>query len=225
MTSPSRAQMARTRVKVCGITTVADARLAEEAGADAVGLIFVPGSPRYMGNRLQAAREIALALGPYVTRVAVVRCISDFLLLPGGLFDAVQYYEDDLAVGHPVPARRVRAFRLGAPGSPLPNLAEDGALLVDAYDPERLGGTGMTADWSGARRLRDGASVPMILAGGLKPDNVGAALSAVRPYAVDVSSGVEAGPGVKDPARIRAFMDAVRHADTAHMLVPEGGDK
>ena len=212
-----RANRAGTRVfvKVCGITTVDDALLAARAGADAVGLVFWPGSPRRVD--LETARRISAALPPFVLRVGVFvdapRAELETAAREVGL-DVLQLHgqeaPEDLSG---LPRRVVKAVPVG-PGFVAESAlryagAADGILLDSrpsgASPP---GGTGTTFDWSLAREVRE--KVPfLVLAGGLTPDNVGRALTAVRPDAVDVSSGVESAPGHKDPAKVRAFLDAV----------------
>jgi phosphoribosylanthranilate isomerase len=199
----------RVRVKVCGITRTEDARVAAAEGVDAVGLVFYEKSPRYVD--LDAAHRIAAAVPPFVTRVGVfvdaprallVRLIRDVPL------DAVQLHGDETPEDcRDLPARvikgvRVRdADRLGA-------LADYGevadALLLDAWSSKAPGGTGETFDWGLARQVTSG--MPVILAGGLNPSNVVQAIREVRPWGVDVSSGVESAPGIKDPGRIREFV-------------------
>ncbi|MDI6631588.1 MAG: phosphoribosylanthranilate isomerase [Bacillota bacterium] len=193
------------RVKICGIRDIETARAAVEAGADALGFVFAA-SRRQVTP--EAAREIIAALPPFVTAVgvfvdlppAVVREVSDFCRL-----DAVQLHgaetpeycrELNLRV---IKAVRVRdaASLEGLDAYPVQ------AVLLDTYVPGTPGGTGKTFNWGllAGREFR----VPLILAGGLTPENVRAAVQAVRPYAVDVSGGVET-DGRKDPAKIRAFI-------------------
>jgi phosphoribosylanthranilate isomerase len=207
--------MMRTRVKVCGITREEDARLAVDLGADAIGFVFWAGSPRLVAPGLAAA--IARALPPFVTRVGVfanqpVQDIRQIAAL--ARLDAIQLHGDEPnGVWDLLPGRCIKAIGVGAgfdasalaawPASVLP--------LLDAHDHERRGGTGQSIDWvvaASAARLR-----PIVLAGGLCPANVGWAIAQVAPYAVDVSSGVEREPGVKDAAALRAFFKSVAAAD------------
>jgi len=203
-----------TRVKVCGITNAADADLAIEMGADALGFILVPDTPRCVGDRPEALAA-ALNAPPFVCTVAVVRDVPevDRRIVDG--FDAVQFYSG-CVVGRPW--RRIRALRV-RDASVLDEVArlepECDAFVLDAYHPAKLGGSGETFDWEIAREAVARTSRPIILAGGLTPENAADAIAAVRPYAVDVSSGVEAEPGRKDPAKLRAFFRAVREADAA----------
>lgn len=217
-------------VKICGITRTDDARAAAEAGADAIGLNFYEKSPRYI-QPAQAA-EIACALPAGVLRVGVFvnAAVNHVCRLFDELsLDLVQLHGDEppelLAQLEGRPC--LRAFRIGPQGwstvteyldrcrqlACLPR-----AVLVDAYDPHQYGGTGQRADWSlladWRQRLPD---MPLVLAGGLKADNVAQAIAAVRPAAVDTASGVEASPGRKDPQQMAAF---VREARTALGLHP-----
>jgi len=218
-----RADRAGTRVfvKVCGITSVDDALVAARAGADAIGLVFWPGSPRRVD--LETARRISGALPPFVLRVGVfVDAPREELARTAeevGL-DVLQLHGDeppDALAG--LPRRVVKAVRVG-PGF----VAEDAlryegradGVLLDTRLPDAgapPGGTGASFDWSFAREVREKASF-LMLAGGLTPQNVAKALSAVRPDAVDVSTGVESSPGRKDPAKVLAFLDAVARAGT-----------
>lgn len=203
-----------TRVKICGITRADDARAAAAAGASAVGLVFWPRSPRAV--TAGAARAIVAALPAGVPAIGVfvnqpVEEIND-TVERAGLF-GVQLHgdepiEDIARVRRPV----IRSITLEDAGR-LDEFPPHVTLLLDAADPERRGGTGQTIDWAAARPIA--RRRPIVLAGGLTPENVGEAIRAAGPYAVDVSSGVEASPGVKDHARLRAFMAAVARADAA----------
>ena len=205
----------RIRTKICGITSVEDARVAARAGCDAVGLNFHPASPRCLA--LERARVIAESLPPFVTRVAV------FVDAPRGdiervlaavPIDVLQFHGDedgDACARFDRPYVKAVGMR---PGFRLDALEEahPAALgfLLDAYDPVARGGTGRGFDWS---LWPDASAKPLILAGGLTPDNVAGAIRRLRPYAVDVAGGVEAGvKGVKDAERVRAFLREVRHA-------------
>ena len=198
----------RTRVKICGITRVEDALAAAEAGADAIGLVFVETSPRCVSA--ERARAITAALPPFITVVGLfvdapaarVREVLGQVPLDLLQFHGRESPEDCQQYGYPY----IRAVRM-APGADLSaearRYAQAAGLLLDAYDPQLAGGTGATFDW--ARVPRD-LNKPVILAGGLTPENVGRAIQAVRPYAVDVSSGVEQSKGIKDAAKIAAFI-------------------
>lgn len=212
-------------VKICGVTSVADALSAAEAGADAIGLNFHPGSPRAV--ELDVADAIVEALPKHVARVGVfvdataatVRQAAERLKL-----DFVQLHGNEPAAvaGELGDLRVVRAFRLSTGGwTPLVEyLAEchrlhaaPAAVLVDASRPGMFGGTGQTVDWQLARAFHElDLGLPLVLAGGLTADNVGAAIVAVAPAAVDTASGVESQPGVKDSAKVAAFISRARHA-------------
>jgi phosphoribosylanthranilate isomerase len=202
------------RVKICGITNWADARLAVEAGADALGFNFYRPSPRYIEPR-EAARIILrlprtpAKVGVFVDeRVEVVREIAEAVGL-----DFVQLH------GHERPAlvRRIAEFRPvikvfrvrpGFSAARLARYPEAAAFLLDAFRPGLHGGTGERFDWRLAcRAARYGR---IILAGGLRSANVAEAIASVRPYAIDVCSGVEARPGKKDPAKVRELMQQVK---------------
>jgi phosphoribosylanthranilate isomerase len=205
--------MTRVRVKICGLTRLADAALAVEGGADAVGFIFVPSSARCL-TRDQAG-EITRALPPLVTRVGVfvdmpvadVERIADAAHL-----DVLQLHGDEDPAMYAALGRRViKAVALGSVAALETASALDPAVvpLVDAAPADGArGGTGRTADWDLASRLA--ARRPVVLAGGLTPANVGDAIRRVRPWAVDVSSGVESAPGIKSPEKLRLFLARVR---------------
>ena len=205
----------RTRVKICGVTTAKDALLAADAGADAVGLNFHPPSPRALD--LPTARRIARALPPFVAAVGVF--VDPRAELVESVLEAVplgclQFHGDEAAgfcrsFGLPyIKAIGVAAdFHFDAKAEAYDDAH---ALLLDSGGDGARGGTGRTFDWGA---WPDGAEQRLILAGGLNPDNVGAAVAATRPYAVDVASGVEgAVKGRKDPCRVRRFFEAVARA-------------
>ena len=205
----------RTRVKICGITRLDDALAAAEAGADAVGFVFWPRSPRCVP--VDVAARIRRALPAFVVPVGVfvnqgidqVAAIADTVGL-----GAVQLHGDEPpAQWAAVPAPCIKAVAVSDGFDPRVLAAWPEAVLplLDVYDPERRGGTGRAVDRSAAAeaaRIR-----PVVLAGGLRAENVEAAILDIRPYAVDVSSGVERAPGVKDLGRLRAFLQAVCRAD------------
>jgi phosphoribosylanthranilate isomerase len=200
-----------TRVKICGITRTEDAQLAARLGAWAIGFIFWPRSPRSIA--VEAARAIIRELPPLVTPVGVFvnepPAVIDDVARRAGL-GAVQLHGDEPpeAVAA-VEARVIKAVSLET----LDRHAwpDRVTLLLDTHDPERRGGTGHTTDWAKAAEL---ARVrPIVLAGGLRPENVAEALRRVAPAAIDVSSGVEAEPGIKDAVRLRALFDAVGRAE------------
>ncbi len=199
------------RVKVCGITRLEDALLASELGAFAVGFVFWSGSPRFIDP--YRARGIAAALPPHVTAVGVfvdqppehVKAVAGLLRLGAVQLHGAESIDDYRVVR----SRIIRAIGLTpqSDGRSLDALPSDVTVLLDAHDPVRKGGTGRTIDWNAAAAIA--ARRRTILSGGLTPENVRTAVEAVRPYAVDVSSGVEAAPGVKDPARLRGFFAAL----------------
>jgi phosphoribosylanthranilate isomerase len=204
-----------TAVKICGITRVEDALAAAQAGAHAIGLIFAAESPRRVSTAV--ARQVVEALPPFVTPVAlfvdpqaaeVARVIGE--VGP----QLLQFHGDeapDFCVRFSVPY--IKVARVG-PGVDLLQYAgryrAAKGLLLDAFVEGSRGGTGSTFDWS---LIPAKLPLPLILAGGLDPDNVGDAVRRVRPWAVDVSSGVETAKGIKDAARIAAFIRGVRDAD------------
>lgn len=205
-----------TRVKICGITTAGDAELAIACGADALGFIFVPGTPRYVGDRKEAA-ELPTRLSPFVQTVAVVQ---DLGRIPEGAArcELLQAYHADPESAARTARRWIYALRVQNAAGLQESVRQAAALaptalLLDSYTRGHLGGTGATFDWEILRTERTGIALPIVLAGGLTPGNVGEAIELLRPYAVDVSSGVEASPGRKDPKKVRDFMQAVRDAD------------
>jgi phosphoribosylanthranilate isomerase len=198
-----------TKVKICGITTLEDALAACEAGADALGFVFAPEAKqrnRYVGP--EAARAIAEQLPPFVTTVAV--CVNEPVARLLEYLEFVDYVqlcgEETPENCRPVASRAIKAFRAGAGFASETMLAYPAvAYLLDASVPGAHGGTGQTADWDAARRAV-ALGRPVILAGGLTPENVAAAVRAVRPYAVDASTGIESAPGRKDHERMRSFI-------------------
>lgn len=212
---PQPAMNPPTRIKICGITRVADGVAAAEAGADAVGLVFYPKSPRYLS--LLTARAVADALPPFVTTVGLfvnpnVREVE--AVLEAVPIDLLQFHGDET----PEFCRRfgvpyLKAARVKAGVDLLQyasRFADARGLLLDAFVPGAFGGTGERFDWE---LIPPHRPLPIVLSGGLTPDNVGDAVRRVRPWAVDVSSGVEAGKGIKDPSKIASFIQGVRNAD------------
>ncbi len=198
------------RWKVCGITRVQDALAAVEAGADAIGFVFHPPSPRYVCA--EEAAEIARALPRRTWRVGVFvdhdpRRINGMIERVG--LDFVQLSGDEPPATAAALARHAfKALRLGGGVTPTAALAQaqrypECTLLVDAGVDGRYGGTGTVANWAAAAALA--RRYRLLLAGGLRPDNLAEAIRRVRPWGVDVSSGVESAPGRKDPALLRAF--------------------
>jgi phosphoribosylanthranilate isomerase len=195
-----------TAIKICGITREADAGLAASLGANALGFVLWPGSPRHVS--LARVRMIVASLPPFVTPVGVfVDPTAGELADAAGAGIRLAQVHGTLATSSPLPV--VRAAHLGDNEDGLDiEVGPMQTVLLDAHDPVRYGGTGKTIDWTRAAGVS--ARRRIVLAGGLTPLNVREAIAAVRPYAVDVASGVEAEPGIKDPLKLRAFIDAVR---------------
>jgi phosphoribosylanthranilate isomerase len=198
------------RVKICGVTRLEDALLAARLGADALGFNFWPGSRRYVHP--EAARAIVRALPPLVTAVGVfVNPTRDEVLraVEASGITVAQLHGDEppeLAASLPLPV--IKAIRVSGRDALAALAAYDvQGVLLDAPAPG-YGGSGTTFDWALAAEVA--ASRPILLAGGLSPDNVAEAIRAVRPWGVDVASGVEASPGVKDPEKLRRFIDAAK---------------
>jgi len=202
------------KVKICGVTNAPDALASAEAGADALGFMFYDRSPRHVS--VPVAAEIARQLPASIVRVGVFVDAQEELVLRAigecGL-NLLQFHGEEtpeycLQFG----VMSMKAFRMrdAASLNLLPGYPTD-AWLLDAWTPGKAGGTGEQFDWELAvEAVKLGR--PVFLAGGLTPENVGAAIVQVRPYAVDVSSGVEAAPGRKDPAKVRRFVEAARIA-------------
>lgn len=205
------------RVKICGITSVEDARLAVEAGADALGLVFYPPSPRNVSP--QQAAEIARAVSPFAVLTglfvdahpAQVEAVLDQVPL-----NLLQFHGNENA-----PYCRqfhrpyIKALRMKPELDPLEAMAafpDARGILLDAYRKGVPGGTGDTFDW---QRVPQGSGRQIVLAGGLNPQNVAAAIAEAQPDAVDVSGGVEAAPGRKDAAKVHEFIRAARAAESS----------
>ena len=206
--------MSNVRSKICGITRIEDALAAAEAGADAIGFVFYAKSPRAVDVR--QARAIIAELPPFVTTVGLFvnasRCELNEILEVVPL-DLLQFHGDETpqdCEGYHRPW--IKALRV-RPGDDLEAACQlyAGArgILLDTYVPGVPGGTGEAFDWS---LVPARLSKPIILAGGLSADNVGQAIAQVRPYAVDVSGGVEQAKGIKDATKIEAFVRAVKQA-------------
>jgi phosphoribosylanthranilate isomerase len=202
------------KVKICGITSVGDAEEAVDAGADALGLMFYPGSPRHIS--LETAQTIERRLPPFIIRVGVFADPA-----PDDVFSAMHQCGLNLLQfhGHETPEfcrqfgiMTMKAFRIRDAESlrEIPDYQTD-AFLLDSYVPGIAGGTGATFNWELAREARKFGK-PVFLAGGLTPENVADAVRTASPFGVDVSSGVEQSPGKKDPLKMRAFVAAVRSA-------------
>jgi phosphoribosylanthranilate isomerase len=199
------------KVKICGITSVADALGAAEAGADLIGLMFYERSPRYV--TFARAAEIAKALPPFISRVGVfVNPDADTVMRAIGEcgLSLLQFHgEEAPAFCTQFGLMSMKAFRVRDADSllALPDYETD-AYLLDAYSPDAHGGTGAKFNWDLAIAAKQHGR-PIFLAGGLTPENVAEAVKQVTPFGVDVSSGVESAPGKKDPAKVRAFIQAV----------------
>ena len=203
-----------TRVKICGITSTQDAAAAMAAGADALGFVFVLDTPRYI--RAEAAERIVAGPPPFLTTVGVFvnQALDEVLEIAARCrLQAVQLHgEEPEEIARRIPVRVIKAIRVRNRESlrPVTTYPAD-AFLLDAYVEGKPGGTGSAFPWDLVAGITERA--PIILSGGLRPDNVEAAIRRVRPYAVDVSSGVEVRPGEKDPQKVREFVAAVRRAD------------
>lgn len=195
------------RIKICGITRIEDALSAVDLGAAAIGFVFWPGSPRFIEP--VKAREIAQRLPPLVTAVGVfVDQPADHVIAVARLvgLGAVQLHGDeDLAYCRGLDSPVIKAASVEG-AARLVEWPDEIVLLLDAVDPVRRGGTGQTVDWTRAAALARRRRV--VLSGGLKPENIGDAIRSVRPFGLDVSSGVEASPGIKDAARMQALFAA-----------------
>jgi phosphoribosylanthranilate isomerase len=202
-------------VKICGITRSEDAEAAIALGAGALGFIFWPKSPRYVDP--EAARAIVASLPPFITTVGVfvdqtARLVNGVAARVG--LSAVQLHGDEpVTLVDEIERPVVKAFAMSetTPIEAAEAWPARVRLLIDVCDPAARGGTGRTVDWQRAAAIA--ASRPVLLAGGLKAENVADAIRTVRPFGVDVSSGVESAPGVKDHARMRALFEEVRRAD------------
>jgi phosphoribosylanthranilate isomerase len=206
----------RTRVKICGLTRAADVEAAVDAGADAIGFVFYAKSPRAVTPA--QARSLCDRLPPFVTAVGLfvdepaagIRRILDQVPLELLQFHGGEPPELCASLGR----RWIKAIRM-RPGLDAMAQADQyqgaSGILLDTYDPARPGGTGAAFDWA---RVPPALAPRVVLAGGLNPGNVAEAIRLVRPYAVDVSGGVESAQGIKDLVKISAFMQGVRDGDT-----------
>lgn len=201
-------------VKICGITNSADALAAVEAGADAIGLMFYEPSPRNVS--LETAAKIARELPPSIVKVGVFVNATEQIVSQAisecGL-NIAQFHGDETPEFCSLfPVMTIKAFRIRDTGSlqAMPDYETD-AWLLDAYSPGKPGGTGEKFNWDIAVEAGK-LGKPIFLAGGLTAENVAEAIQKVRPYAVDVSSGVESAPGKKDRAKLRAFVTAAKEA-------------
>jgi phosphoribosylanthranilate isomerase len=216
--APRRAH-SRVRVKICGVTNWADARLAIDLGADALGFNFYAPSPRSVSP--QRAWEMIRKLPPLVMAVgvfvdwpwAVVGALARALHLGAVQLHGAERPEDVRALSGRFAGIKGCAVRPGFRLGTLSSYGAASAFLLDGFRQGLHGGTGKTADWRIARRANHYGRV--ILAGGIRPDNVAQAIAEARPFAIDVASGVEARPGKKDPGAMRALMHAVTAANCA----------
>lgn len=220
MNESSRHVNGRTRVKVCGITREQDLAAAIAAGVDSVGLVFYPKSKRHLS--LTQATELVEKIPAFVSVVALF--LNPQQAEVEQVIDAIapeilQFHGDESAAFCEQFGRRyIKGVAMGGSGSA--NASEYlqaaraahpkcSGFLLDGHAPGEMGGSGLAFDWSNAPR----ASIPLIVAGGLTPDNVASAIAQMHPWAVDVSSGVEDAPGIKSAVKIHAFLAAVRAAD------------
>ncbi|HJZ54777.1 MAG TPA: phosphoribosylanthranilate isomerase [Gemmataceae bacterium] len=212
------------RIKICGVTTPEDARFAADCGADAVGLNFYPKSPRFVTP--QQAAAIVRALSPFTAPVGIfvgmpLRQVCAVAFQIG--LRGVQTYDDQPPVEDPFPFAHIPAFRVkdAAGLDHVRRFVEaanavgrtPAAVLLDSHVEGQMGGTGHAAPWELLRGFDPG--VPLILAGGLTPDNVAEAIDRVQPWGVDVASGVESAPGRKDPDKLSRFVGAARAASAS----------
>ena len=204
----------RARVKICGITNPADARLAAQAGADAIGMVFHGPSPRNVTPEIACA--IIDALPPFVDAYAVVLDPDPHFLdelIDRVPLDGLQYHGREAPeLCARFPGHWIKAVPMSESGALVDyqrRYRKARGFLLDGHASGEAGGQGRTFDWT---MIRFEDPRPLILAGGLEPGNVGQAIRAVRPWGVDVSSGVEAEPGRKDPDKVRAFMREVSRA-------------
>ncbi|MEO5558864.1 MAG: phosphoribosylanthranilate isomerase [Dokdonella sp.] len=207
--------MARTRIKICGITRAEDARLAAALGVDAIGLVFTRKSQRFVG--VTQARAIRRALPLLVTAVALF--MDDE---PSWIEEVIAVVQPDILQFHGsesagFAASFARPYFKAIPMGSVTNVIAYAAqhpdaagVLLDSHIGGAMGGSGEAFEWS---RVPRNIGRPVVLAGGLDPDNVARAIAAVRPYAVDVSSGIESAPGIKHAAKMRRFVEAVQAAD------------
>jgi phosphoribosylanthranilate isomerase len=202
----------RTRVKICGITRGEDAQLAVDAGVDAIGLVFYEKSPRFVNNEIAA--EISRLIPAFVSRVALFKDADEAMIasvLQAVEIDLIQFHGSEApdfcqqfgmpyikAVGMKGTEHDAKFLRSSAE-----NYSSAKALLLDGHAPGEAGGTGESFDWTSIASI----DKPVILAGGLTPENVKQAIALVQPFAVDVSSGVESAPGIKDKEKVMAFME------------------
>lgn len=211
--------MSRPRVKICGITSNQDAQLAAISGADAIGLNFYSGSPRAVSSG-EAAR-ILDKLPAFITVVGLLVDPSEAevqSVLDTGLINCLQFHGNETltfcqSFGVPF-IKAIRVDNFNQAKTKLDEFAPCSTVILDTFVQDMAGGTGVQFDWSIAARLVAEVDNQIILAGGLNAENVGTAINTVKPYGVDVSSGVETKPGVKDRVKVRAFFNAVQQHST-----------
>ncbi|MDM3871668.1 phosphoribosylanthranilate isomerase [Porticoccus sp. W117] len=202
-----------TRVKICGITSVEDARHALQAGADAIGLVFYDKSPRFVET--DVARQISAAVGPFVTLVGLfVNASAEQVnkVLGTVPLQVLQFHGDESSdfcrqFGRPWYKAIRMAPDLGV-AEQVQAFGDSHGLLFDAWQADKYGGTGATFEWQRIPAMNK----PVILAGGLTPENVVEAVKTVRPYAVDISGGVESSPGKKCPQKMQQFIERAKSA-------------
>jgi len=200
----------RVKVKICGVTDMRDAALAGGFGAAAIGMVFWRSSPRFIER--ERARQIVSSLPPFISTVGVfVNQIEEARDLASELrLSAVQFHGDEsieACRGMGVPVIKAIPVRDRSAIAAAMSYPDEVTVLLDAHDPIRRGGTGLAIDWSVAAEIS--RERPVILSGGLNADNVARAVDLVRPYAVDVSSGVESAPGRKDAAKLQALFESL----------------
>jgi phosphoribosylanthranilate isomerase len=207
--------MLRTRVKICGITRAQDATALVQSGADALGLVFFPKSPRHV--TLQQARKIATGIAPFVTVTGLfVNASADSIKevlasVPLGLLQFHGEETNDQCNCFGLPFIKSIPMKSGTDLLSLMSAYPDAAgFLLDAWQPDTHGGGGIVFDW---QQIPEGIHTPLVLAGGLTPGNVATAIRTVKPYAVDVSTGVERDKGIKSREKIEAFMREVRNSE------------
>jgi phosphoribosylanthranilate isomerase len=207
--------MLRTRVKICGITRAQDATALVQSGADALGLVFFPKSPRHV--TLQQARKIATGIAPFVTVTGLfVNASADSIKevlasVPLGLLQFHGEETNDQCNCFGLPFIKSIPMKSGTDLLSLMSAYPDAAgFLLDAWQPETRGGGGIVFDWE---QIPEGIHTPIVLAGGLTPANVATAIRTVKPYAVDVSTGVERDKGITSREKIEAFMREVRNSE------------
>lgn len=202
-------------VKICGITNIEDALAAVDYGADALGFVFFPGSPRYVSPA--TVREIISSLPPFITTIGVFANerqakIREIMLSAG--IDVLQLHGDEGPEMSGAWHRIIRALRVKdfTDLKPLEEWSKASAFLLDTFSPDQFGGTGQIFNWDIAVEAKRFGKI--ILSGGLNPDNIGRAVARVAPYAVDVSSGIEEKKGKKDLKKMKLFIELAKSAAT-----------